>query len=459
MYLQLNYQPQFREHGENMQVGVEEMKEVLRAVIPANEVIMIKGRPGIGKTEIVRQVVEELDRKIFLQHPAVDDLTDYKGFPVLDHDTRTVDFQPIGVMRDLVLCTEPCVWYLDDIGQAPMANQGGIMQWIGRNSRGLNEHRIPDECAIIMTTNDIEHNAGVAGFLDPFKNRPLTILELEPSHKEWMKYAQENSFNPFAISYIQRNPQHLNVPDKSKGLTGYPSSRSWEHVSIICDMPLSHDIKKKMVMGAVGEKIGNAFNAFYNTALNMPDIDEIVADPKNCRLPESTSEYYGAAQMLAHLSTKENIAQLLVYVDRFETDEYKQVFTSGMQFKEKEALATAEYTSWKIDNQKLFINTEEDAEKEFKRIALLKANEQAIEIIEWSKLHVDSDGDVLYQDNRGNSHYARLGDFGAAVGEDGSVEPVPCLLNEETGRKMDPKRFSIVNDQLIYTAPKDSDSA
>lgn len=344
-----------------MKVNITELKEIIRVCIEKNEIITIKGSPGIGKTDIIKQMVAVTGRKLFVQHPAVDDLTDYKGFPVLDSENLKVDFKPIGMMRELIECKEPCVWYLDDIGQAPMANQGGIMQWIGRGSRGLNEYQLPKECAVIMATNDITHNAGVQGFIDPFKNRPLTILELVPSVNEWLAYANLQRFDPYVIAYVQRQPQHLNVPDRTKALVGYPTPRSWENVSDIRHMNIEKELKETMILGTLGEGVGASFNAFVQAASNIPSVEEIIEDPYNADLPATTSEYYAAAMALAHQADEKNIHPILIYIDRFEYDEYKSVFAVSMNLMEDGAINTSEYRDWKIVNEDLFIEVDDES--------------------------------------------------------------------------------------------------
>src|SRR5204862_2880106 len=98
---------------------------------------LIKGKPGIGKTDIVTQACEDIDAQLYISHPAVSDPTDYKGMPaIVDAGTRA-EFLPFGDLNKLIQANKLTVSFLDDLGQASNAVQAAVMQLVhGRQVNG-----------------------------------------------------------------------------------------------------------------------------------------------------------------------------------------------------------------------------------------------------------------------------------------------------------------------------------
>ncbi len=63
------------------QVTPKQLKQALLIAIKSHLPILIKGRPGVGKTDIVSQACQEAKARLIISHPVVSDPTDYKGLP------------------------------------------------------------------------------------------------------------------------------------------------------------------------------------------------------------------------------------------------------------------------------------------------------------------------------------------------------------------------------------------
>src|SRR6266853_4045336 len=53
----------------------------LIASLPKKRQTLIKGQPGVGKSDIVEQACAAIGADLIFSHPAVSDPTDYKGMP------------------------------------------------------------------------------------------------------------------------------------------------------------------------------------------------------------------------------------------------------------------------------------------------------------------------------------------------------------------------------------------
>ena len=176
------------------QVVASQLTELLTAYVPARLPVLITGRPGIGKSDIVEQVARATNHDLLISHPVVEDPTDSKGLPFPSPDGRTASHLPFGDLEWAVNSTSPLIWFLDDLGQASPAVQAAKMQLL--LARRIGNHVLPDHVTFVAATNRRTDNAGVTGILDPVISRFATVVQLIPTIQDWSAWAVRNTFRP-----------------------------------------------------------------------------------------------------------------------------------------------------------------------------------------------------------------------------------------------------------------------
>lgn len=99
------------------------LKNTIKFAIKNNLPGLIKGAPGVGKSDIVAQACREANAELIVSHPVVSDPTDYKGLPFPDKEGKEAHFLPFGELNKLINADKLTVFFLDDLGQAPMSVQ------------------------------------------------------------------------------------------------------------------------------------------------------------------------------------------------------------------------------------------------------------------------------------------------------------------------------------------------
>jgi len=97
--------------------------ESLVFAVRNNWPILVVGRPGIGKSDIITEACRIAKAKLIITHPVVSDPVDFKGMPIPSKDGESAKFVPFGDLQDLIDAKEKTVYFLDDLGHAPASVQ------------------------------------------------------------------------------------------------------------------------------------------------------------------------------------------------------------------------------------------------------------------------------------------------------------------------------------------------
>lgn len=333
---------------QSVALNLTQLAVVAERLIPLNRPFMVVGKPGVGKTDAIKQAAKKLGRKLYVSMPAIDAPEDYKGFGFFTRDNDgngQADFHPMGQIREILEETEPAIWFIDDLGQAPVAVQNAIMQFVHHRSRQLNGKEIPRNVAIVAATNGREHNAGVVGMTDPLKGRFTTIIHVEADIKSWNKWALANAIDPLIIAYLAYRPGNLCDFKASKDFDQSPTPRGWESLNELLKLDLPQEIKSEVFSGALGEHVANEFVQFEAVLNELPPLEQV--EMGNCtKMPDTNQARYAVCGALAVRGRDpKSLTNVMNYVDKM-PNEYIVLWSELWSERNKLLTETAEWTSW-----------------------------------------------------------------------------------------------------------------
>ncbi|MDN5354293.1 MAG: hypothetical protein PWQ09_1049 [Candidatus Cloacimonadota bacterium] len=330
----------------------KEMKEAVKFAIHHKQPLLLKGAPGIGKTDIVTQACRETATNLVISHPVVSDPTDYKGLPFPVKGENKATFLPFGDLLKLIEAARPTVFFLDDLGQAPAAVQAAAMQLI--LARRINGHKVSEEVIFLAATNRRGDRAAVQGILEPVKSRFASIVELEVNVDDWVEWAIANNMPTELVAFIRFRPNLLHDFQPTADIVNTPNPRTVAAVGRMMQAGLAANMQYEMFAGAAGEGFAAEFMGFRKVYRDLPDIEKLIAAPDKAVVPDEPSLLFAICGALSAKANKKNFTNIVRYTDRLPAE--FQVLLIKDSIKHNKALTnTPEFTSWAVKHSDVIL--------------------------------------------------------------------------------------------------------
>lgn len=302
-----------------MALKPSQLKELLRRTIKAGYAILVKGAPGIGKTEITNEVTEEIGYELVTEIASMSDATDYKGLP--DVSGKIAVFKLFENLDRIVNASKPTLWFFDDVGQTTEAVQNTIMHCFQK--REISGRRIPDCVTLMAASNDRGQKAGVRGMTTAMKSRFHSIVELVPDLQESCQWFLTHGMSASLLAYLRTVPDALCEFEATQDLTNFPCPRTWFKLSQLEALNLPADVEADTFAGAVGTARAQGYLTFRKMISTAINLDEILLNPDKAAIPSRPDALYAISAGLARRATLTNFASIAVYVNRLiDTNKY-----------------------------------------------------------------------------------------------------------------------------------------
>ncbi len=306
--------------------------------------ILIQASPGVGKTEIAKQVARELEIGCMVIHAPLLVAEDY-GFPVISKDKTNVDFVvsydkfPLEGSN----CPEKGIFLIDELPQADTSGQKILANLV--QEREIHGKRLKAGWTILATGNRSVDRAGANRILGHLGNK-ISRVELEVSLDDWTQWALQNGVHPEVVAFIRFRPAHLNNYDPQQEVNATP--RSWVLGVSKCYGVIPKELEFETFKGEVGEGVAAEFMAFLKIYRNMPNPDAILLDPKKAKLPDgkdAAATMYALCGALAHRAKSNNLERALTYIRRM-PPEFSVLFMRDAVNRDETLSTTKAYIDW-----------------------------------------------------------------------------------------------------------------
>ena len=259
------------------QVGPRAAKKAVRRAFKANRPIFLWGPPGIGKSDIVKQMGEELEAHVIDIRLSLWEPTDIKGIPYFDSDNGKMAWAPPIELPDAAMAKKykQIILFMDEMNSAAPAVQAAAYQLV--LNRRVGTYHLPDNVLIVAAGNR-ESDKGVTYRMPaPLANR-FVHLEMKVDWDDYFGWATENRIHKDVVGFLSFSKKDLYDFDPKSGSRAFATPRSWSFVSeLLFDEDEDENTLTDLVSGAIGEGLAVKFMAHRKIASKMPKPEDILS--------------------------------------------------------------------------------------------------------------------------------------------------------------------------------------
>lgn len=262
--------------SDNRTVTSAQARKSIKRAFEKKRPIFLWGPPGIGKSELVESITNEMGGLMIDLRLGQMEPTDIRGIPFYNRDKNIMEYAPPGDLPDQELASQypVVVLFLDEMNSAPASVQSAAYQLI--LNRRVGKYRLPDNVVMVAAGNR-ESDKGVTFRMPtPLANR-FVHQEMRVDFTSWQEWAVENKIHKDVVGYLSFAKQDLYDFDAKSSSRAFATPRSWSFVSELLDDSTDDDTAMNLIAGTVGEGLAVKFLAHRKIAGRMPNPADILS--------------------------------------------------------------------------------------------------------------------------------------------------------------------------------------
>jgi alkaline phosphatase D len=208
-----------------MSVDFKTFVSLAPAVSAAKLPVLLRGRHGIGKSQVVYQLAAQMGLPVIERRASQMTEGDLVGLPSIDGNRTS--FNPPDWFKEA--CEEPSVLFLDEVDRATLEVRQGIFELT--DSRKLNGHHLHPDTVVFAAINGGEHGEQYqVNEMDPAELDRWSVWDIDPTVEDWLNWGKEN-VDALIWDFINQNRSHLEHKGDIEPNKRYPSRRSWKRLN------------------------------------------------------------------------------------------------------------------------------------------------------------------------------------------------------------------------------------
>lgn len=298
-----------------MKVSINKIVPLIHDVLNAGLVPMLTSSPGVGKSDIVNNVIAPtrnllvIDERLSTSEP-----TDASGFPRINRETgksEYVPFETFPLVGD-VIPKGYTGWllFLDELPNANRQTQAAYYKVI--LDRMVGQRHLHPAVQIICAGNSMSDNACAHGLGTAMQSR-LVHLELANSLEAFTEYAIDNGFDGRTIGFVNYRKDVLSSFNPNHQDVTFTCPRTLEMMDKMLRTfgeAVSID-KLPLFLGTLGQGVGNEFFGYCQAYLELPTLAQVVNTPDSIEIPLEPSKAWAMATWLGNVVTTDNIEPIM----------------------------------------------------------------------------------------------------------------------------------------------------
>lgn len=324
--------------------------------------IELESGPGLGKSEMVDQLATELgaemklpfaNKDFFLNSKEAPDMGGF-GLPGSDEDGNKIMNYTRAPWMPRKSDPDHGFIFLDEFRQSAHDVQKPAAELLLKGR--VNDSWLPITYMVLAASNREKDRSGVQRELMFVTNRRM-LITITPDLDSWVDWAERKGDIHWAgIAFAKHKPGLVfqdTVPEKAGP---FCTPRSFVQMTYLIEQ-LPQDLFTEAAAGYIGEGAAAEFTSFLRVVEQLPTFDEIVANPKGCKLPESDrpDAQFATMQMIAHRVEGDTAAPAFNYLKRM-PQEFQVAGLKATLKRQPQVLNNQDFAKWVKENKALIVN-------------------------------------------------------------------------------------------------------
>ena len=268
-----------------MAVDFKTFIEIVPHVTSARFPVLMRGRHGIGKSQVVYQLAKTFNLPVVERRASQMTEGDLVGLPSINANATA--WNPPNWFK--YACQNACVLFFDEVDRATTEVRQGLFELT--DSRKLNGFKLHEDVLIFAAINGGEHGANYqVSDMDPAELDRYTVFDLEPTVEDWLAWAKSR-VETIVWDFVNQNRNHLEHNDDVEPNKVYPSRRSWDRFnSSVNDTGLlekASPVLYHLATSFLGMEAAVAFNDFVQNYERQVTVEDVL----NNKAVEMTKDF------------------------------------------------------------------------------------------------------------------------------------------------------------------------
>lgn len=279
----------------------------------SRQVDIYRGQPGIGKTQITKQVTAALNRDLIYIDLSQKDALDTLGLPT-NQDGWTTFAKPQWLQR----LNQPCVVFFDEIARSNPLVLSSILEFITERKVDALNFQVPDHVTILAACNRKSDKSDSRELAAHVKNR-ARIFDVAPDVDAAVQHLNKQGGDPLVGGFFRKRPSFLLDFNPQDDIHCTPRSM----FALSADMPFirkNPDLAYPVIRSHIGEGKATEFMGFMRLAHAIVDAQLIFDRPTTAPIPEEPSALYATLAGLAFTVTRKTADAFFQYLLRNDQD-------------------------------------------------------------------------------------------------------------------------------------------
>jgi hypothetical protein len=261
--------------NQHRSITIKEARKAILRCFQVQRPVMLHSGPGVGKSEVISQIAEEMGGVTVDLRMGTLDISDIRGIPYFDKNSNVMRWAPPEELPSAEFASQYpiVVLFLDELNTAAPAVQASGYQLI--LNRRVGTYVLPKNVVIVAAGNR-ESDKGVTYRMpSPLANR-FVHLELRVDFDSWLEWAVQNRIHKDVIGFITFSKDSLNDFNPMNSGKAFATPRSWTFVSQFLENATDDSILTELVAGTIGEGLALKFMTHRKIAGQLPNPTDIL---------------------------------------------------------------------------------------------------------------------------------------------------------------------------------------